>query len=91
MASQMSIEVITHPETRVARKARRCTWCGQMINKGERYSHQRVKVDDDPSVNDLHPECSDALDEAVSAEGGSVTYDLYEQKRPALQRTGSNS
>ena len=85
----MSVEVITHPEMRTARKSRRCTWCGEMINKGERYSHQRVKVDGDPSVNDLHPECNAALDACVAEEGGSVTFDLYGQPRPAPQGNGA--
>jgi hypothetical protein len=78
----MSVEVITEPETRTARKARRCTWCGQMVNPGEKYVHQRVKVDGDMSTNDMHPECDGALNALVDYEGGEVTYNLYGEERP---------
>lgn len=77
----MSIETISN-ETRKARKRRRCTWCGQWIEVGQTYIHERVKVEGDPATNDLHPECDDALRETARLEGGECTYNLYSEERP---------
>lgn len=85
----MSVQVI-NSEARKSRKRRRCTWCGEWIEAGEAYIHERVIVEGDPSTNDLHPECSNALDELVSYEGGSCTYTPYENERPAHSASADN-
>ena len=81
----MSVEVITHAEP-TAKTRHGCTWCGEWIEVGAIYIRERVKVDGDMTTNKLHPECSDALTEAAHAEGGSITYTLYGNERPKLNR-----
>lgn len=77
----MSINLISS-EIRKARKARPCTWCGQQIEPGQTYRHERLTVDGDFGVNDLHPECDEALAEACRAEGGEVYFDPGQNDRP---------
>lgn len=77
------VEVITTPELRTARTGKPCTWCGQRINPGDKYTHQRVKVEGEMTTNNLHPECNEALDEAVAAEGGSVIFSPGGNERPS--------
>lgn len=79
----MNVEVISNEAPR-AKSRHRCTWCGEWIEAGSIYIRERVKVDGDMSTNKLHPECSDALTEAARAEGGSITYTLYDNERPAV-------
>jgi hypothetical protein len=77
----MSVEVISSGQV-TAKKRHRCTWCGEWIEAGERYTKEFVKVDGDPSSNKLHPECDADLAECARNEGGSCTYTLYGQERP---------
>jgi hypothetical protein len=81
----MSVDTISSEE-RKARKEHRCTWCGQMILIGEKYRHERVRVDGDMNTNDMHLECDEALAELCRYEGGACYFDPYENERPS-QRT----
>jgi hypothetical protein len=77
----VSVEVISSGEV-TAKRRHRCTWCGQWIEAGERYTREFVKLDGDTSWNKLHAECKAALTEAARIEGGDVTYTLYGNERP---------
>lgn len=85
----MSVQVISSGKV-TAKKRHRCTWCGQWIEPGEQYTKEFVKVDGDPSWNKLHPECDEALSECARNEGGSCTYRLYDEERPARTSGGDH-
>lgn len=74
-------------ELRKARKARPCTWCGQRIEPGQIYRHERLRVDGDFGVHNLHPECDEALNAAARAEGGEFEFTPGEGERPQLEKT----
>lgn len=84
----MSITLISS-ELRKARKVRPCTWCGQQIEPGQTYRHERLTVDGDFGVNNLHPECDKALAKACREEGGEVYFDPGQNERPAANGTES--
>lgn len=72
-------------ETPLARKRHQCNWCGQMIDPGQRYERQRYVNGPEAWTLRLHPECSDALDEAVRYEGGGCVYfDEFNEPRGAV-------
>lgn len=51
-------------EERTSRKQRRCYWCGENIDPGDRYVHEGGKdVNGDWFKAALHPECFDAVQE----------------------------
>lgn len=69
-------------ETMTARKAHRCSWCGQDIPVGEVYSRSRVIYEGEPITNKFHLECEAAADEIGRATGEWEFYP-YENERPA--------
>lgn len=75
-------------EDRKARKPHRCTYCGQGINSGERYFHERCVFDGEPQSNRWHPECWDDFAEVVSAEGGYAEYTPGDNERPPPKPEG---
>lgn len=67
--------------TRRARKAHRCTWCGEAIERGATYEHQRVHYDGAWQENRMHPECNDACNTEV-AETGEREFMPHSNERP---------
>ena len=76
----MSYQLISN-ETRQARKPHQCIWCGEPINVGEKYEHERSVYGGDPQSNDWHPECSAVLNE-LCAGGDEVEFDPHSNERP---------
>ena len=58
-----------------ARKAHRCTWCGEKIHVGERYKRWTCIGDDGPMTNRMHTECYEALRRWAEAQPGEYEYD----------------
>ncbi len=70
---------ITPTETLVARKDHQCTYCCEMINKGDTYKRWAC-VDDAWFTNKMHPECRQAL--LDEADGHDFEYTPYSGERP---------
>lgn len=70
----------TNPETRVARKAHCCTYCGEQIEIGSAYKRW-MSIDDKALTNKMHPECLSFLQ--TEAGGDSFEYFPYSGERPA--------
>ena len=64
-------------EQRRARKAHRCTYCGEAINKGDAYEFQKGNYDGAWFESKMHPECFDDM-----CENGDGEYTLYSNDRP---------
>ena len=60
----------TLTETHRARKRHRCSWCWQFIEPGDMYHKYRWFDGGDASTVKSHPECYEAIEEAVREEGG---------------------
>lgn len=56
------------PEHPVARKAHMCAWCGERIQRGERYAKQFVVCEGDAWTKKLHIEC-EAAEQAYDFDG----------------------
>lgn len=76
----MSFTLIGESKQR-ARKAHRCSWCGQPIDVGDEYVRVRGVFEGYPLVNKFHPEC-DAAAAADYQEWGEG-FMPYENQRPA--------
>jgi hypothetical protein len=76
----MSFTLIGESKQR-ARKAHRCSWCGQPIPVGEVYLRTRFVFEGYPGSNRFHLECDKAAadDYAECGEG----FMPYENQRPA--------
>ena len=72
--NQMSYYVTTAVNVQ-ARKAHRCTWCGEKIHVGERYKRWTCIGDDGPMTNRMHTECYEALRRWAEAQPGEYEYD----------------
>ena len=71
--------------SRVARKPHTCIWCGQPIQKSEKYLDIRMVNDEAYCVETQrwHPECNDAMLEECRLDGGGCFYfSPYEAPRP---------
>lgn len=65
----------------VARRPHNCTWCGQLIAKGE--THLMWKsVDDSWMTNRMHPECHAACNDECRYYG-EYEYIPYDNERPS--------
>lgn len=64
-----------------ARKEYRCTWCGEIINKGEIHSYRAYKFDGF-QTDRMHLECSEALNNFPYEE--DWTYFPYSYKRGSI-------
>ena len=73
----------TEPKTVIAAKQHQCTWCGQLIEKGESHSTWK-SVDDTWFTSRMHPECEEALDEDVRL-GGETEYLPFDNDRPTTK------
>lgn len=69
----------TNPVTQVAKKPHRCSWCGDQIDAGEKYTRWRWFDDGDAGTIKMHQECNTAFD--VDAQAGNNTFDLYDNER----------
>lgn len=70
----------TEPKTHRANKTHRCHWCGETINKVEKYVCYRYFDGDHASTIKLHLECYAATSE-IAIEEGFFEFDEYMQKR----------
>lgn len=68
-------------ETRKARKPHKCIWCGQKIEIGERYTHERCVFEGDAQSNDWHLECEEDMRVAMDGET-DFQFDSWAQDRP---------
>lgn len=78
----------TETETiRAARGRHYCDWCGQGVERGESYKRYRAFGNDGAGTVKMHPECYDAMQDEVTAEGGWIEWVFGENERP--QRAAS--
>ena len=75
----MSCTIIAE-STQRARKAHRCSWCGQPIPVGEEYVRTRFVFEGDPGSNKFHMECDKAAAEDYAEWGEGFM--PYENERP---------
>mgnify|MGYP001560514442 CR=1 FL=1 len=61
---------MTETQTLCAAKQHRCTWCWQLIAKGETYMRYRFFNGGDAGTCKMHPECYEAMEQAAQEEGG---------------------
>lgn len=54
------------PQTRIARRAFRCIWCGEAIGVGDMVVVQSGKFQGELQRNRYHPECCKAMEHACS-------------------------
>lgn len=66
----------TPAETVKARKAHKCTYCGEWIKPGELYDTWK-SVDDSWFTNKMHPECNEEV-----SEDGYFEYTPFCNERP---------
>lgn len=64
---------------RVARKNYRCTYCGEGIADGEKYTFQKGNYDGRWFESKMHPECFTDM-----CENGDGEYSLFSNERPRL-------
>jgi hypothetical protein len=64
-------------ENRKASKNHKCTYCAEIINKGELYSFQKGNYDGEWFESKMHHECFDEL-----IEDGEGEYMPYSNERP---------
>lgn len=63
-------------ETRKARKAHRCIWCGEPINPGDSYRYQSGVFEGDMQGNHWHHECvEEAAEYGNELEDGFSAYE----------------
>ena len=71
----------TPTKTLKARKAHRCTYCGQAIEIGMTYlTWASISIDGEWYTNKMHPECLDDAREWGHA--GDFEYTLFDNERP---------
>lgn len=66
-----------------AKKQHKCSWCGERIEIGERYTRYRVFMDGDAGTVKMHPGCYEAMLEAARHEGGWIEWTPGDAERPA--------
>lgn len=69
------------PITRKAKKAHRCTYCGEKINQNDLYIFQKGVYDGCWYESKMHPEC---WDDFVETGGGEYT--PYSNERPKKEQ-----
>lgn len=67
-----------------ARKPHECIWCGQPIEKGQKYFREVGINDGDFQDNPFHPECVEACAEELR-ESYEDSFIPYENERPTNQ------
>lgn len=70
---------------RRAAKNHRCIWCGEEIERGERYRDERSVYDGNIQRHRWHPECQ-VDSENYFRESGEEEFDPYENERPLTPR-----
>jgi hypothetical protein len=81
VGEEMSYHLLEHA-TPLARKAHRCTWCGEEIPAGEKYIRIRCIYDGEPQVNKFHAECEKACSEEAAEYGPDFEFSPGENERP---------
>lgn len=76
----MSYQLLSE-STPKARKQHRCIWCGQSIEAGTVYRHERSMYDGNFQNHHWHLEC-DAAFSAEVAGYGEEAFDAMENERP---------
>lgn len=66
---------------RTAAKPHRCIWCGEYIEKGERYQDERSVFDGHMQHHRWHPECLEDAQEGWRA-GDDAEFIPHNQDRP---------
>lgn len=70
------------PEQRTARNAHRCSYCGEPIDRCDKYMHQTGVWEGKWFTSKMHPECFNDM-----CESGDGEYTPYDNERP---ETGKN-
>jgi hypothetical protein len=65
------------PEERRARNNHQCTYCGEDIRAGDRYTYQKGNWDGRWFESKMHPECFDDM-----CESGDGEYTPFSNERP---------
>lgn len=76
----------TATETHQAQKRHRCDWCWQFVEVGEEYKRYRSFYQGNAGTVRMHPECYDAMQDAIIEEGGWLEW-TPGQERPE-KKTG---
>lgn len=67
----------------VARARHRCIWCGEPIEPGMKYRHERSVYDGDMQDHKWHPECDAAFKADLADEGGgTLEFSPWGNERP---------
>ena len=74
---------ITRP---IARKEHTCEWCGEKINKGEKYVRVKGIYDDNFQDTCMHLECDKACIKFFNDNVSEDTYDPYIFKRGTTEQ-----
>ena len=75
-------DVLTDKDT-VARKAHKCIWCGEQIDRGTTYRRQTGKFDGDFQSNAWHLDCLDVVDEVL--EYADDSFEPYTYQRGSTE------
>lgn len=74
---------VTATQLIIAKKEHRCTWCGQKILKGEKYSKWK-SVDDSWFTSKMHAECHTAANDE-NHYWGDYEYVPFDNERPTKE------
>lgn len=77
---------------RTANKPHRCIWCGELIEKGERYKDERSVYDGHMQRHRWHPECIGAAQDGWDC-GDDTEFLPHKNERPndeTLNSSGEN-
>ncbi len=75
-------DVLTDKDV-VARKAHKCIWCGEQIDRSTTYRRQTGKFDGDFQSNAWHLDCIDVSDEILECEAD--TFEPYTYQRGSTE------
>jgi len=67
---------------RTARKDHKCTYCAELINKGDTYTYQKGNYEGSWFESKMHHECFDDM-----CEFGDGSYTPYSNERPVAKES----